>query len=149
MSEYMRLCRHYVWASMRAKHLLANCIRHKTLYQHYSKFTVRQVKTIFIPFMITVVTWRQIFEVFYRHNHMMVTTALLLRHIYRECLYNLACHHSRVLHELGSLHFDTGHCITLVRRVQVRSGVDGFQGPEGQTCRLPLVGKNYLSGPSW
>jgi hypothetical protein len=76
--------------------------------------------------MITVVTWKQIFKVFYRHNHIMVNAALFLRHIYCEHLYNLAHRHRRVLHELGSHLFGTDCCEALAHHVQVGSGVEGF-----------------------
>jgi hypothetical protein len=56
----------------------------------------------------------------------MVNAALFLRHIYLEHLYNLAYHHSRILWELGSLLFGTGHREALACLIQVGSRVEGF-----------------------
>jgi hypothetical protein len=53
-------------------------------------------------FMITFVTWKHIVKVSYRQNNTMVKTTLLVRHINREHLHNLVCHHSGVIHELIS-----------------------------------------------
>jgi hypothetical protein len=76
--------------------------------------------------MITLLHGGKYLELFYRHNHIMVNAFLFLRHIYREHLYNLACHHSRVLHELGRLLFGTGHREALAYHIQVGSGVEGL-----------------------
>jgi hypothetical protein len=60
----------------------------------------------------------------------MLSVALLLRHIHREHLYNLAYRHSRVLDELQSLLLSIGHHEALICHVQVGSGVEGFHNPK-------------------
>jgi hypothetical protein len=53
----------------------------------------------------------------------MAKSTLLLGHVYREHLYDLICHHRRVLHEFVCLIFSLGCSEALARCIQVGSGV--------------------------
>jgi hypothetical protein len=55
----------------------------------------------------------------------------LLRHIYLDHVYNTVSRPSRVLHELQSLLAGTGHRKAVTGCVQVSSGVQGLENPEG------------------
>jgi hypothetical protein len=61
----------------------------------------------------------------------MLKVALLLRHIYREYLYDIVSCQSRVLQELQSLLVGTSCYKALTRCIQVGSGVEGLQNLEG------------------
>jgi hypothetical protein len=59
------------------------------LIQHDSQFTIRRVKSLRMrDFSI------------YRHDHAILKIAPLLRHIYREHVYDTVSRQSRVLHDL-------------------------------------------------
>jgi hypothetical protein len=67
----------------------------------------------------------------YRHVYEMLKVALLLRHIYWEHVYDMVSRQSRVLHELWSLLISTSHRKAITHCIQVGSGVEGLQNPEG------------------
>jgi hypothetical protein len=54
----------------------------------------------------------------------MVKATLLLRHVYQEHFHDLACHHSRVLHEFISLIISAGGREVLAHRIHVGLGVE-------------------------
>jgi hypothetical protein len=66
----------------------------------------------------------------YKHDHIMLSKALLLRHVHWEHLYNSVRCHSRVLHEPRSFLISIGHRKAFARRVQAGSGIEGLQHPE-------------------
>jgi hypothetical protein len=55
----------------------------------------------------------------------------LQRHIYPDNVYNMVSRQSRVLHELQGLLAGTGHRKAITDCVQVSSGVEGLENPEG------------------
>jgi hypothetical protein len=67
----------------------------------------------------------------YMHDDAMLKVDPLLRHIYRDHVYNTVSHQSRVLHELQGLLTGTGCCKVVTRCIQVSSGVEGLENPEG------------------
>jgi hypothetical protein len=67
----------------------------------------------------------------YTHDNAMLKVDPLLRHIYRDHVYNMVSCQSRVLHELQGLLIGTGRCKAITRCVQVSSGVEGLENPEG------------------
>jgi hypothetical protein len=67
----------------------------------------------------------------YRHDHAMLKVAPLLRHIYRDHVYDTVSHQSRVLHELEDHLVGTGHRKAITHCIQVGSGVQGLQNLKG------------------
>jgi hypothetical protein len=66
----------------------------------------------------------------YTHDNAMLKVDPVLRHIYRDHVYNMVSRQSRVLHELQGLLIGTGHCKAITCCVQVSSGVEGLENPE-------------------
>jgi hypothetical protein len=67
----------------------------------------------------------------YTHGNAMLKVDPLLRHIYRDHIYNAVNHQSRVLHKLQSLLAGTGHRKVITCCVEVSSGVEGLENHEG------------------
>jgi hypothetical protein len=67
----------------------------------------------------------------YRHDNAMLKVVPLLRHMYRDHVYNTVSRQSRVLHELQGLLVDTGRYKVITHYVQVGSGVEVVENPEG------------------
>jgi hypothetical protein len=67
----------------------------------------------------------------YTYDNAILKVAPLLRHIYRDHVYNTVSHQSKVLHELQGLHIGIGHCKAITRCVHVSSGVEGLENLEG------------------
>jgi hypothetical protein len=61
----------------------------------------------------------------------MLKVAPLLRHIYQNHVSDTINHHSRVLHELQGLLIGTGHRKAFICCIQVGSGVERLENPEG------------------
>jgi hypothetical protein len=111
---------------MRAKPLSTNSIKHKMFIQHDSQFTIRGVKNLHVrDFSRTIFNsthdnshyMGEDVESVYIQDHAMLKVSLLLRHIYQEHLYGTVCHHSRILHELRSLHIGTGRSESLTSSI--------------------------------
>jgi hypothetical protein len=75
--------------------------------------------------------YMKILNTMIRHDNAMLKVTPLLRHMYWDHVYNTASHPSRVLHELQGLLIGTGHRKAITPYVQVGSGVEGLQNPEG------------------
>jgi hypothetical protein len=67
----------------------------------------------------------------YTHDDAMLKLDPLLRHIYRDHVYNTVNHQSGVLHELQGLLTGIGHHKAIPHCVQVSSRVEGLENPEG------------------
>jgi hypothetical protein len=98
--------------------------------QHDSKFMIRRVKNLRVSeFSQTILGFIHDNVCYMEIDikgllQVLAKTNLLLRHIYREHLHNLARRHSRVIHELISFVFSVGGHKSLARRIQVGPRVE-------------------------
>jgi hypothetical protein len=67
----------------------------------------------------------------YTHDDVMLKVDPLLRHIYRDHVYNTVSRQSRVLHELQGLLVGIGHRKAITCCIQVISMVEGLENPKG------------------
>jgi hypothetical protein len=67
----------------------------------------------------------------YKHDNVMLKVASLLRHMYRDHVYNTVSHQGIVFHELQALLVGKGCHKAVTRCVQVSSGAEGHENPEG------------------
>jgi hypothetical protein len=108
--------------------------------QHDSKLTIKRYKSLRVKDFSQVVlnsiyekshyTEEDITNV-YIHDNAMLKVDPLLRHIYLDHVYNTVSRQSRVLHELQGLLAGIGCCKAITGYVQVSSGVQGHDNPEG------------------
>jgi hypothetical protein len=108
--------------------------------QHDSKLTIKRYKSLRVKDFSQVILnsiydkshyMEEDIKNVYTHDTAMLKVDPLLRHIYRDHVYNTISHQSRVLHKLHGLLAGIGHCKATTCCVQVSSGVEGLENPEG------------------
>jgi hypothetical protein len=120
--------------------LLTKSIRYKMMIRHDSKLMIKRYMSLsmkdFNQAVLNSISDKSHYmeediKNVYTHDDAMLKVNRLLRHIYRDHIYNTVSHQSRVLYELQGLLAGTGHCKAITRCVQVSSGVEGLENSEG------------------
>jgi hypothetical protein len=108
--------------------------------RHDSKLTIKRYKSLRVKGFSQVVLnsifdkshyMEEDIENVYRHDDAMLKVDPLLRHIYRDHVYNMVNLQRRVLHEVQGHLVGIGHRKAVTRYVQVNSGIEGLKNPEG------------------
>jgi hypothetical protein len=111
---------------MRTSRYRQKSIRYKMMIQHDSMLTIKRYKSLRMKDLNQVVL-KSIFDksyymkeeikIVYTHDDALLKVDPLLRHIYRDHVYNMISCQRRVIHELQGLLAGTGHCKALIRCV--------------------------------
>jgi hypothetical protein len=105
---------------------------------HDSKLTIKRYKSFDVKDFIQAVLnsisdkshyMEEDIKNVYSHDNAMLKLDPLLRHIYRDHVYNTVSRQSIVLHELQGLLTSTDHRKVITHCVQVSSGVERLENP--------------------